>query len=178
VNNPPNLSDELPEDWETMAEQAEMVESGPDDQMVCPQCFDPIQPLAHLCGKCGGPVSARAMVDPFASIWGEGYAYRQVTKVGSRPSKLLLIGMWVGFVPGILYFFGYILFFGKEILDEVSGVDGDYPGFSNGIGSSLFAMMIMAAMMCLHITILRRVTINYFRAKEPAQDVVTGQMFE
>jgi len=97
---------ELPANWEDLAEEAEPVESSEDDELVCPRCFTPFEssghssePISHMCLNCGGPISGVALWDPISRIWGEGFGYRQITRVGSEPKLAHVIGVWVIFAP-------------------------------------------------------------------------------
>ncbi len=65
------------------------------EQMLCPHCMEPTDPISHFCQSCGGPVSQHATIDPLGQIYAQGHAYRNST---GRPTRLLtVIGVWLIF---------------------------------------------------------------------------------
>jgi len=158
-------SSDLPPDWEDLAERAEPESSGSEDELVCPNCLTPIAPHSHLCSNCGGPVSDRAFCDPFARIWGEGHIYHRVTRFGYQPSLSILIGIWLIFIPGIVSMGLGLIMSGYYVLSDFTKV-GALGGTEDfGLSASLFGALLMTFIMGLQIAIVRRVTLNYLRAK-------------
>lgn len=170
TDTPQDSLDNLPPDWEDAAERAVPEASGSDDELVCPNCLTPVQPHAHLCSNCGGPVSDRALLDPFARIWGEGYAYRQATRVGSSPSLVVLIGVWGIFLPGILMFAYFAWLSVEEIINAVQGVTDFFTGQKYSVLEGVWKFLFVVFLMSIQIAIVRRVTQNFLRAQESRTD--------
>jgi len=68
--------------------------------MLCPGCLTENEPLADFCVKCGRPLSSIATIDPYKRILATGHLYRQA--VSLRPSLIVVVGVWVIFVPTAL----------------------------------------------------------------------------
>ncbi|GAB4108182.1 MAG: hypothetical protein Kow00105_14440 [Phycisphaeraceae bacterium] len=65
------------------------------EQMLCPHCMEPADPISHFCPSCGGPISQHATIDPMGQIYAQGHAYRNST---GRPTRLMtVIGVWLIF---------------------------------------------------------------------------------
>ncbi|HUG19018.1 MAG TPA: zinc ribbon domain-containing protein [Planctomycetaceae bacterium] len=177
--NDPNLSREGGENEPGDGSRNKVVQIAADENLkevlVCPSCFEPLLPHAHLCSNCGAPVSARAMMDPFASIWGEGYAYRQATKRDARPNRVVLIGIWLIFFPGVLTIGFMLLEFATQALKDLSQFRNPFTPRGLGITASPFAVFVMILILGIQTAILSRVTRNYRRGRkivESDQEVV------
>ncbi|MDC0308000.1 MAG: zinc ribbon domain-containing protein [Planctomycetaceae bacterium] len=164
-----SLNEQLPEDWEDVAENMPEAVGDQNDISVCPRCFEPIQPHAHLCLNCGGPISAGAMIDPLARIWGEGFGYRQITRVGSQPSLAAVVGVWLIFVPGMLSSLGFFLHFAKLALDYLVVSRPGFAPSATDLVASILGLLLMTFVFAIQIAIVRRVTLNYFRTKSTEQ---------
>ena len=140
-----------------------------EEVLVCPSCFRPIDPNAHLCIHCGAPVSATAMIDPLARIWGEGYALRQVTDHSARPNRLVLIGVWLTFGPMALCCVIYLLMMLKGFLEWLVGKSSAYDPLSGSVTYDLWGIVLLTFILALHAAILFRVTQNYCRAIEASE---------
>jgi hypothetical protein len=167
---------ELPANWEDLAEQAEPVESSEDDELVCPRCFTPFepsghssQPTSHMCLNCGGPISGVALWDPISRIWGEGFGYRQITRVGSEPKLAHVIGVWIIFVPGMLSSLGYFLSFSKLVLDYLVVSRPSFAPSPFELLANILGLLLMTFVFAIQIAIVRRVTLNYLRKKPTEQ---------
>lgn len=69
----------------------------PADGVVCPKCLLHNAPGAAFCSDCGAPIGMVAAIDPIQHIYAEGFAYRSA--VEGPPNLVVLIGMWLIFVP-------------------------------------------------------------------------------
>lgn len=74
------------------------VEAG--EKQLCISCTEPNEVDAHFCKRCGAPLSPFAMINPFESLFAEGYIYRRAAE---EPRRLItVLGIWVLFgVPGL-----------------------------------------------------------------------------
>ena len=85
-----------------MSDDGKTAEPGdPMARPLCPSCMAPNEPGAHVCEKCGAPLDLFATSDPLETIRSRGWGYRQAAS-GRRVSKVILIGMWLIFGPGVL----------------------------------------------------------------------------
>lgn len=167
---------ELPANWEDLAEQAEPVESSDDDEVVCPRCFTPFEsrghssePIGHMCLNCGGPISGVALWDPISRIWGEGFGYRQITRVGSEPTLAHVIGVWVIFAPTLIFAGLSILKSSSQLLDYQIGLSMSSEIPLGGVGTVLH-LLLSVLWVAVPIAIIRRVTINYQRSRQAAAE--------
>ena len=72
------------------------------DGPVCPSCFSPIEEYFDYCPSCEAPLSQFSTADPLKTIRSEGEMFRRGVK---EPSLLVVIGMWLIFLPGLLVAF-------------------------------------------------------------------------
>jgi len=119
-----------------------------DNVPLCPSCFEPNDPGAHACKKCGAPLDLFATTDPLQLTRSAGWAYRQATS-GRRTSKLILIAMWLIFGPAFLL----LLFL---VLPDVE---------THPLGLTLFLLLLL-----LNGAILYRVTKSYRRRRNATQE--------
>jgi hypothetical protein len=56
---------------------------------------------ADFCAKCGGPLTAHAVNDPFDMIKSQGFMYRSASR--SPQSLVVVIGVWVLMLPTFCY---------------------------------------------------------------------------
>ncbi|HSG72341.1 MAG TPA: zinc ribbon domain-containing protein [Planctomycetaceae bacterium] len=168
--NDPNLSREWDEHKPGDGSRNEGVQIAAEENLkevlVCPSCFEPLLPHAHLCSNCGAPVSARAMMDPLASIWGEGYAYRQATKSGARPNRVVLIGIWLIFFPGVLTIGMMLLEFAAQAVKDLSQFRNPFAPRGLGITTTPFTVFVLILILGIQSAILIRVTRNYRRSRK------------
>ena len=68
-----------------------------DAEVVCPHCVQANAPSMAFCVYCGAPLGMVSTIDPIQSIYAEGFAYRSA--VDGPPKLILLIGMWLLFLP-------------------------------------------------------------------------------
>jgi hypothetical protein len=62
----------------------------------------------HFCEHCGAPLTSHATMDPFATVFAEGYAARQVLHKPARP--IIVIGIWAWMLPVALISMAGLLF--------------------------------------------------------------------
>jgi hypothetical protein len=65
--------------------------------VICPKCLLSNSTAAAFCADCGAPIGMVATVDPIQHIHAEGFAYRSA--VDGPPKLIILIGMWLCFLP-------------------------------------------------------------------------------
>lgn len=73
-----------------------------DKQQLCISCLSANFPNAHFCEKCGAPLDFYSATAPFERIHAQGFAFRSA--VVGRPRFIVVIGMWILFIPGVLAF--------------------------------------------------------------------------
>jgi hypothetical protein len=143
-----------------------MAASGKEDSLICPHCIAPIGPFDHFCPHCGGPVTAHASMDPIGQIWSTGRAYQNAIK---RPRLIAVFGMWLIFgtqLPVVVLAFELTL----------SNLIAPGHTYRYGDGSQMtpmsdwrtlesFKLLASAALLCLYVTILWKVTARYVRAR-------------
>jgi hypothetical protein len=72
------------------------------DGPVCPSCFAPVEDDFDYCPNCEAPLSQFSTVDPLKTIRSEGEMFRRGVRA---PSILIVVGMWIIFLPGLLVAF-------------------------------------------------------------------------
>lgn len=132
----------------TEQDTREDVESA--EQILCPHCMEPVDPLAHFCAACGGPVGAFASIDPMGQVYSAGHAYRSAT---SRPTKFIVVlGVWLIFAPQLII----LLFVAISILWSM---------FRYGDSRDLFGFAVSAGLSAIYGLIIYKSTHGYFRGK-------------
>ncbi len=124
-----------------MSEREATLDTGP----CCPHCFAPIPASVHFCPKCERPLTSFAATDPIHSIRTEGQLYRGAART-TRP--IVLIGMWLTFVPAIGMGFAVLALRGGSLGGKIA-----------------FAVFAFA----LYGAILYRVTANFIRARRKSR---------
>lgn len=76
------------------------IDDNADDQIVCPHCLHLNEAQAAFCAKCGAPIGMVANVDPMQQIYSEGFGFRSAAD--GPPSRIVLIGVWIFFVPMVV----------------------------------------------------------------------------
>ncbi len=117
------------------------------EQILCPSCLLKNSPLAHFCTECGAPLSALSVIGPWERIQATGFVYREA--VSGRPKKIILLGIWLLFFPGVIssaFWIGVLLF----------------PPAEDG-WSHLGTIALVAGVCAICAGILIRATTNYFR---------------
>lgn len=84
-----------------------------DEMQLCISCLSSNFPDAHFCEKCGAPLDFYSATAPLERIHAQGFAFRSA--VIGRPRLVVVIGMWILFMPGVLVF---ILRSGILLLDR------------------------------------------------------------
>jgi hypothetical protein len=100
--------------------------------VICPSCLSENNLSDVYCKKCNAPIGPNATIDPIQSAIAEG---RGISNGVMRPrSRIVVIGMWILFVPFILsyIFFAVMLFFFNGEIDSI--------GLIYGIGLSVLAL--------------------------------------
>jgi len=69
-------------------------------EIICPSCAAPNHRYAEFCVACGMPIGQYVMTDPFKSIEGQWACFRRATD--GPPSRVVLIGMWIIFLPAMM----------------------------------------------------------------------------
>lgn len=112
------------------------------DGPVCPSCFSPIEDYFDYCPNCDVPLSQFSTADPLKTIRSEGEMFRRGVK---GPSLLVVIGMWLIFLPGLLIAF--------MVLGEVGN-------------SRIYVTAAVGIMFWFYGSILFKVTSRYLKAKQ------------
>jgi hypothetical protein len=74
-----------------------------EERQLCISCLAPNFSDAHFCEKCGAPLDSYAATAPFEQIFAQGHAFRSATT--GKPKLVVMIGMWLLFLPSILILF-------------------------------------------------------------------------
>jgi len=134
-----------------MEETLKPVEDLP-EQILCPNCLTANAPAAHFCVDCGAPLSALSVIGPWERIQATGFAYRQA--VSGPPKKIILLGIWLLFFPGIVtaaFWIGVLL-----------------PLEENGWGQARnMAILGFVCLVCAGILI--RATTHYFKKTKTSE---------
>lgn len=75
------------------------------ESICCPSCVEVNEPGTHFCKGCGAPLSNLSVVCPLESTKAEGFALRRM--VEGPPSKFVLVGTWLLFLPQIIAYIAY-----------------------------------------------------------------------
>ncbi len=105
----------------------------------------PNEPRAHLCAKCGAPLTMFATVDPLLCIRSLGWGYRQAT-AGRRVSRLIVVGMFLIF--GVALLGSLLMLFPRGGAGEVHWDD-------------VLGMLLVVGLSVVYILILLKVVHNY-----------------
>lgn len=140
-------------------------EAEPFEEMLCPHCLKPADPISHFCNACGGPTSMHSAIDPLGQIYTAGHAYRQAT--GNPVKFIVVLGVWLFFgsqVPWLIFmaFFAMQPFFATESFTDSLANDTSTP-YAGAI-FILFSLGL-AAIYCLFIY---KTTRGYIRTRHQA----------
>ena len=64
----------------------------PVGESVCPNCSDANESAADFCARCGAPVGQFTTLDPFKTIYAEGWLFRKAAS--GRIRLIVVVGMW------------------------------------------------------------------------------------
>lgn len=71
----------------------------PEEEMLCPHCLRPTDPISHFCNHCAGPTSMHASIDPLGQVYSAGHTYRNCTE---KPTRFItVLGLWLVLGPQI-----------------------------------------------------------------------------
>lgn len=135
---------------DTLSGDFEAEENADSEAMVCPNCLAANDPEEPFCRGCGAPVGLVSTLDPVQKILAEGYAYRQA--VDGPPKRIILIGIWILFLPQILvagFYFSTLRSMPWE-----------------GMGGKFFELLTAFYGLCC-LVILYRATANHLRHRPP-----------
>ncbi len=76
-----------------------MTEADDNNKVLCPSCQSLNDPFEAFCHECGAPIGSTATLDPVLSIQSQGFLFR---KALDSPRPIVLIGMWIIFLPALL----------------------------------------------------------------------------
>ena len=99
--------------------ESEATEQPPDPGVVCTTCLEVNPPHTNYCVRCGAPLNSLVTFNPFDQTLVEGFAYRRA--VDGPPSRIILIGMWVLFTPGLLMFPALVIPYLAWVLAALEG---------------------------------------------------------
>jgi uncharacterized membrane protein YvbJ len=77
----------------------EQTESVAAETILCTSCIHPNHPHTAFCKNCGAPLGIISTIGPFEQAFAEGFAYRR--SVEGSPRLIILIGIWLIFLPGV-----------------------------------------------------------------------------
>lgn len=140
------------DDTPKAAASKESLEEG----VVCTACVEVNPPRTDYCFKCGAPLNSLVAFNPFDQTLVEGFAYRRA--VEGPPSKIILVGMWLLFAPGL---FALLINFRLDLPSISSASD---------FFAWLFEHAFLGCYYLISVVILYRTTANYFskrRVDEP-----------
>jgi len=133
-----------------------------DAEPRCPHCIGPLGPNDDFCKSCGGPVTSHASIDPLGQIYATGYAYRQA--VSGRPSKIVVLGMWLIFGPQLLGAVSLLI-----VMLQGAVAPQASAGARVRTGWEWSQLLIVVGLIAIYGTILGKVTRRYWRpVAEPA----------
>ena len=128
--------------------ESEANEQSSEAGVVCTACLEINPQHTNYCAKCGAPLNSLVAFNPFDQTLIEGFAYRRA--VDGPPSKIILVGMWLVFAPGL---FALPVTFRLDFASLASA--SDFIGW-------LFGHAYLGAYFILSVLILYRTTANYF----------------
>lgn len=134
-----------------------------DSVPLCPSCLSPNHPTAHFCSKCGAPLTTYATTAPLESVLARGYCYR--TAVSGRVPFVVVLGMWLIFVPQITVTVGFLV----TIFSTMPGAD--QPWGPAPLASHLVGTAIASAAMAVYVAVLVKATCNYCRFGRHRQEI-------
>jgi hypothetical protein len=105
---------------------------------ACPACSFLLAAPTDYCPRCRAPLSRSSTFDPILVLGTEGELFR---RGASRPSRIVVVGMWMLFGPA---FFGILIF-------------ALFGGFSG--------VLMFSPFLLLYGAILWKVTSRYYRAR-------------
>lgn len=123
---------------------------------VCLTCGEPNGPDRNFCSECGAPLTSHAVNDAFDTIRAEGWVYRKAQN--SPRSMIVVVGIWMIWGPTVIVG-TIILFSGLYIV--LCDWKPWYP-LSERL-MAFFGLAVLAALLCIPITIVRRTTNEYLR---------------
>ena len=138
----------MEEDQALRPESTELPEEG----VVCTACVVVNEPHADYCTSCGAPLNSLVAFNPFDQTLVEGFAYRRA--VDGPRSKVILLGMWSSFGPGLITA-PLVFVFGRN-------ADGSLQA-----GSPSTELVIWCVYFCISAAILYRTTSNYLTKRQP-----------
>lgn len=80
-----------------------------DETITCVSCMTPNRVTDARCRKCGYPIGSTVNLDPMQTIQTEGLLLRKALE--GRPKLIVLLGVWILFLPVLLVGAGGALYF-------------------------------------------------------------------
>lgn len=130
-----------------MQENISLPDHREEEGIVCPACAAFIGINEVFCPSCRAPISLLSNTDPLQRIQTEGFLYGKA--VESKPKLIVLIGVWMLFLPAAFICAMWALLV-----------------FSEGIGSGAVGFMffwVAIAATLFFLLIIYRVTKNYIK---------------
>lgn len=113
-------------------------DAAPDgESALCLVCLFPNVPDVNWCKRCGAPMGPTTSIVPTDAALSMGYVYRGA--VQNRPKPVLLIGVWVLFLPGLMGN-GFVLWY--VFRGEIVGIKGVAALWLALAGGALCAVML------------------------------------
>jgi hypothetical protein len=122
----------------------------PSEELLCPGCLTPHEPMTYFCSECGMPLSPHATLDPLKQVYAQGWVYRRVIRY---PTKLGLIGLWLLFMP---------IFF--MLLISLQGIHRLAPGRTDSV-TALISPVLVAGLFAVYAVIVFVATRHYVRTR-------------
>lgn len=141
------------------------------EEMLCPHCLRPVDPISHFCNACGGPTSGHSAIDPMGQVYTAGHAYRAAT---DRPTKFIIVlGIWLIFAPGVLPLIYVCLGITSALVlpnNSQGGTGINVPNLTYG----LIGILITLGMSIIYCMIIFKTTRAYIRTRRQAQAACNG----
>lgn len=144
------------------------------EQMLCPHCMEPVDPISHFCNACGGPISAHAAIDPMGQVYSAGHAYRNST---NRPTKLItVLGIWLIFGPQVPLLI-LIALIAMQPHAKGSIVNGQIYDTVDPFGN-LTTILLCLGVVMIYCLIIYKSTRGYIRTQRQAKGLCQNCRFD
>jgi hypothetical protein len=130
------------------------------EQLLCPHCLRPTDPVSNFCHECDGPKNAHSAIDPMGQVYTAGHTYRVAT---DRPIKLVvLLGLWLFFSTQLLL----LLFWIAMALWSLGSIEHYDP-------NSRYVLFFSLAFTIIYCLILYKTTWAYILTRRRANGLCT-----
>tara|TARA_R110002111_G_scaffold154256_2_gene221212 strand:+ start:338 stop:814 length:477 start_codon:yes stop_codon:yes gene_type:complete len=139
----------------------DILDTEPEEEMLCPHCLRPTDPISHFCNHCAGPTSMHSSIDPMGQVYSMGHAYRNST---DRPTKFVtVLGIWLIFSPLMV-----------PLLFVIITIPWTWLRYGEGDFNSIYALIFGLGLGSLYGLIIYKTTRSYLKHKQQQTDITNG----